>query len=199
MDRPAPGKERSGWRDAAAGWSLGVLAFVAVSWRFGYGYASGDQDEVLPLLLHTLDPAVLANDWFVGTQTADFSVRTYFVRMLWLLAQVMPVWMVILAVDVLCFGALGHVLYRIGQRMYGADARGRLGAALGTFAALALTYKWTLGSNDLVYAMLVPEMAAWPLALYAGLRISEIGIYPEAEEASRGRLVGLAVLLGVAA
>ena len=73
---------------------LGALLLYAL--RFGYDYGASDQDEFLPYLLHRLDPELLSQDWFVITQGATFSIRTYFVMLLQGLALVIPVWLAVL-------------------------------------------------------------------------------------------------------
>jgi hypothetical protein len=59
--------------------SLIVLSLVLFTLRFGYAYATSDQDEILPLLFHFENSELFADDWFVLSQTAHLSVRTYFV------------------------------------------------------------------------------------------------------------------------
>ncbi len=56
-----------------------LFGFGLYVFRFGYGFGTSDQDEFIPYLLSLIDPALFENDWFVQTQQAAFSVRTYFV------------------------------------------------------------------------------------------------------------------------
>ncbi len=132
-------------------------------WRYGYGYASGDQDELLPYLWHLLNPDILAQDWFVQTQSGAFGVRTYFVWLLRGLCVVLPPWLAILGLYIGCWIGIAAGVYRLALTL----VPDRLAAAGSVIVALAITHKWTLGSNDLVYAMLVPEMISWVLALFA--------------------------------
>ena len=161
---------------------LALLAWVVFYWRYGYAYAVGDHDEVLPLLYHLIDSDLLAADWFVQTQTAQLSVRTYFVWVLRALCVVFPPWLAVALLYGLLWVAVAWGLFRLCERLF-AD---RTAAALAVVAVLGVTHKWTLGGNDLVYTMLAPEMAAWALALPAlRLFVDE-------------RLVPAAILLGVA-
>ena len=136
--------------------------FLLFFWRFGYAYATRDQDEFLPYLLHRLDPSLLASDWFVQTQ-ATFNVRTYFVLMLQPLAEVLPLWLVIATVYAAAWLAIAHGLYRLAF-IFTPDG---LSAALATVLTLVGTWMWTLGGNDLAYDILAPELVAWALVLPA--------------------------------
>ncbi|MFQ5569716.1 MAG: DUF6798 domain-containing protein, partial [Rhodothermales bacterium] len=130
--------------------------------RFGYDYGTSDQDEVLPLLLHRLDPEVLAQDWFILTQAAGFSIRTYFVSMLEVLSWLLPVWLSVLLLYVAAWLLIAAAVYALGY----AFTRNRPAAAAAVIGALVLTPQWTLGGNDLVHSMLVPSMWGWALGLW---------------------------------
>jgi hypothetical protein len=158
---------------------LAVLHF----WRWGYAYGDSDQDELLPQVLHRLDPALFSRDWFVLSQADGVTVRTAFVELLRLMALVMPL---PVAVALLHFGvllAVGWGVYRLGYAL----VPDRLGAALGALLAVVLLPHWTLGGNRLTYGQLAPENLAWALALPAVILFVE------------GRRTPAAVLLGLAA
>jgi len=138
-----------------------ALAFLFV--RFGYGFATGDQDEVLPFLIHTLDPSFFTNDWFVQTQAGAFSVRTYFVWALVPFCRVFPIESVVLFVYLLLWLAIASGAFRLGIEL----TNSKSAAAIAVVASLGVLHKWGLGSNDMVYSMLVPEMASWAIALPA--------------------------------
>ncbi|HLT47112.1 MAG TPA: DUF6798 domain-containing protein [Rubricoccaceae bacterium] len=132
-------------------------------WRWGYAYGNSDQDELLPQVLHRLEPALFARDWFVLSQADGVTVRTVFVELLRLLGLVVPL---PVAVGLLHFGvlvAVGWGVYRLGYAL----VPDRLGASLGAFLAVVLLPHWTLGGNRLTYAQVAPENLAWALALPA--------------------------------
>ncbi len=139
-----------------------LAALLLYALRFGYDYGASDQDEFLPYLLHRLDPESLSQDWFVVTQGATFSIRTYFVMLLQGLALVVPVW---LAVLVLYGGAWLLIAGAVYALSY-AFTRNRLAAAAAVVVALVLTPQWTLGGNDLAHSMLAPSMGGWGLGLW---------------------------------
>lgn len=138
-----------------------LVALALFFLRFGYGYGLGDQDEILPYLMHLLDPSLLAKDWFVQTQSAAFSVRTYFVFGLVPFAHMMPIETAVLILYLVLWFLVAVGSFRL-LRVFGLQ---RSAAAGGVILSLGLLHKWAIGSNDLVYSMLVPEMAAWALAL----------------------------------
>ena len=62
---------------------VALLALLGAFLRFGYVYGVGDQDELIPSVLHLLDPSLFTQDWLVQTITSGVNVRTYF---LWAVA-----------------------------------------------------------------------------------------------------------------
>ncbi|ARA92036.1 hypothetical protein AWN76_001860 [Rhodothermaceae bacterium RA] len=159
-----------------------ALALVLYLLRFSYDYAASDQDELIPFLLHRLDPSLFAHDWFVQTQAGSFNVRTYVVLLLHGLALVLPVWAAVLTLYVAAWTLIATAVYHLGRLLTG----DRVAAALAVVAALALTPQWTLGGNDLVHRMFVPSMLAWGLGLWG------LG------QALRHRTAPAALLLGLA-
>jgi hypothetical protein len=131
--------------------------------RYDYSWGSGDQDEFVPYLLHLLDDRLLSEDWFVGTQTSQIGVRTFFVWFLRALCAVLPPHLAVAALFVASWVAIAIGIDRLVRVVGG----GSLASAAAIIVALCLTPKWTLGGNDLVYTMLVPEMVAWAWALPA--------------------------------
>ena len=133
---PPPASERHTEAFTRAPVPLFVLlaALLLYVLRFGYDYGLSDQDEFLPYLLHRLDPLVLAQDWFVLGQASAFSIRTYFVSMLQVPAQVMPVWLVVLGVYGAAWLLTGGAVYALGH----AFTRNRLAAAAAVVTALVL-------------------------------------------------------------
>lgn len=160
-----------------------ILAFVLFFLRFGYGFGIGDHDEIVPYLLSVLDPTLFEGDWFVQTQAAGISVRSYFVYLLVPFSLVMSVENAVLVVYLALWFAIAAGAYRLVLTF---DLP-RLAAAGAVVVGLGILHKWTLGSNDLVYSMLVPEMAAWALALPA-VRLTVLG-----------RNTIAAILLGISA
>ncbi|MDX1418955.1 MAG: DUF6798 domain-containing protein [Rubricoccaceae bacterium] len=156
---------------------------VAHFWVRGLGYGSSDQDEMLPQVLHRLDPALYARDWFIESQAGAVTVRTAFVEGLAAAARVVPLEAAATAGHVLVLFAVAWGAYRLAYSL----VPDRLGAALGAFLAVVGLPGWTLGGNALVYTRLLPESLAWALALPAARRFIE------------GERVVPALLLGAAA
>lgn len=133
--------------------------------RFGYDYGVSDQDDVLPYLMHRLDPSWFAQDWFVLAQAAELGVRSYFVMILHALSLVLPVWLAILFLYVLTWLVLAWAVYHIAYAL----TQHVPAAAAAVVLALILTPQWTLGGNDLAHSVLVPSMAGWGLGLWGVL------------------------------
>ncbi|NNE46949.1 MAG: hypothetical protein HKN37_09855 [Rhodothermales bacterium] len=140
-----------------------LAAFAIWIFRYDYSWGSGDQDEFVPYLLHLLDDSLLSEDWFVGTQTSQIGVRTFFVWLLRIICVALPPHLAVAALFVASWVAIAIGIDRLVRVLGG----GSLASAAAIVVALCLTPKWTLGGNDLVYTMLVPEMVAWAWALPA--------------------------------
>lgn len=159
-----------------------LAALLLYFLRFGYDYGTSDQDEIIPFLMHRMDPSLFTQDWFVHAQMTDFSVRTYFVWLLQFFSLPLPVWLATLVVYVATWLLLAGAVYTLAQHLTG----DRLAAAASVFVALVGTPLWTLGGNELAHSMLVPSMLAWALALWAVYHFL------------RSRYILAPVLLGVA-
>ncbi|MEM8486608.1 MAG: DUF6798 domain-containing protein [Bacteroidota bacterium] len=140
-----------------------VLGYGLYLLRFGYGYGTSDQDEFIPFLYSLLNPAYFQNDWFVQTQLSAFSVRTYFVYLLYGLSIAMPVWLAVFVVYVASWASIASAVYQLADGLL----KNRLSALISAGLVCIFTPFWTLGGNDLLHFVLVPSMTAWALALWA--------------------------------
>ena len=130
-------------------------------WR-GYDYAISDQDEILPYLMHLLDPDLYRSDWFVNLQLETFGPRTLFVLIAWLPAKLFGPYATVLGIYVASWFGTGMALYTLGLQL----TRERLAATICVILALLLPQKFTLGGNDLVTWILTPSIPAWTLSLW---------------------------------
>ena len=156
-----------------------VLAFI----RFGYAYGVGDQDELIPSVLHLLDGNLFRQDWAIQTVTDGVTVRSYF---LWLIAApsaLFPVWLATAALWLVTGIAVGYAVYYVAYELL----HDRLAAAIAVPLALAVTVRWTIGANALHYPFLAPEGVAWAVSL--------LGV----AAFLRGRLIPAGVLMGIGA
>lgn len=144
-------------------WAVLLGTLLLFFLRFGYDHGASDQDEIIPVLLHRLDPSLFAADWYVQTQAGGFTVRTYFLALLEGAARVVPVWSAVLVLHVASWLLVAAALFALTAHL----TRDRIAASGAVLLALVLTPRWTLGGNDLVHTMLVPSALAWGLALSA--------------------------------
>lgn len=161
-----------------------LISFGLYLFRFGYGYGSSDQDEVLPYLLHTLNPDLFQNDWFVQSQADQLNVRTWFVYGLQILCFIMPPFWAISSVYLASWFGCATGLYRLSSQLTGNQVTSLVCIPI----ILVLTPFWTLGGNDLVHSMLVPSMTAWALGLWG------ITAILQAHPIRAGVLLGFATL-----
>lgn len=168
----------------APGFAATLLAIALHFLRFGYAYASGDQDELLSLVIHRLDSSLFANDWFVMSQSAGIGVRSYVVGLLTYLAQVMPIWVAVLVVHLASWFMVGMATYHLATLL----TRSRLSGMVTMVIVLVFTPQWTLGGNDLIHNTFVPSSLSWGFALTGLL------LHLRHRPAAAGGLLGIATL-----
>ncbi len=166
MSRPAPvsGWAASGWAVpgwAVPGWAVALLA-VACYWRIGYGYGTGDHEEILPQLLRALDPSLFPTDPYLVGEDDAFSVRFVFLGVLRALCVVLPPPVAVFALTAASWLGVAWA----GMRLALALGSARLGAALAVLLTIA-TVHWTPGGNAIISRTLVPESLAWTPVLLA--------------------------------
>jgi hypothetical protein len=162
-------------------WLLLAVAFV---WRAGYAYGVSDHDEMLPQLLHQLDPSLFARDWFVLDQVERFNVRAYFLLLLRGLSLLMPVPAAVALVFVAAWSSIVYGIYRFAHTL----TPSRAAALAATFAVVLITRRWTLGGNVLTYQMLVPELLGWAFVIHA------VRLYTVDQRGSPAILLGIGTL-----
>ena len=188
-------------RPAVPGWVVVALG-LACYWRIGYGYGTGDHEEILPQLLRALDPTLFPRDPYLLAEDDAFSVRFVFLGLLRALCAVVPPPVAVLALTVASWLGVSGSAARLALTLTlparraapaasgakGTTSGGRgpvLGAALAVLATLA-TVHWTPGGNAVITRTLVPEALAWTPVLLA------------VDAFARGRWAVSAGLLGLA-
>ena len=134
---------------------------IYLFWR-GYDYAISDQDEILPYLLHLLDPGLFQMDWLVNVQLETFGPRTLWVVIAWIPAKLIGPYATIFCIYVASWFGTCHALYLLSLQF----TRERIAATLCVIFAMLLTPQFTLGGNDLVTWIYTPSMSAWTLSLW---------------------------------
>ncbi len=147
---------------------VGPPAFVVVAlaaacyWRVGYGYGTGDHEELLPQLLRALDPTLFSTDPYLLNEDAGFSVRFVWLGLLRALCVVMPPPVAVFVVSVAAWAGVSWAAFRLSATL----VPSRTAATLAVLASVATIY-WTPGSNALIAPTLAPESLAWTPALLA--------------------------------
>ena len=173
-------------------WAVVGLA-LACYWRVGYGYGTGDHEEILPQLLRALDPTLFPRDPYLLAEDDAFSVRFVFLGLLRALCVVLPPPVAVFALTVASWLGVSWAASRLALTLLDAPAgplrapaRRQAAAVLAVLATVATVY-WTPGSNTMVSHTLVPEPLAWTPVLLA------------VDAFARGRPVRSAAWLGAAA
>lgn len=146
---------------------LALLALVATALE--YRFALGNQTEALPLVMHALDPELLARDFYVQS-SEGFGPRFYYVQGVAALARLLPLPAVMLGLTALTNVALAAVTHLAARDLLRAD---RLGGFIAATLALSVG-AFPLGLvTDIRFQDLQPGSIAIPFclgSLWMGLR-----------------------------
>ena len=147
---------------------LGPAGFVVagltavVYWRVGYGYGTGDHEELIPQLLRLVDPSLYPTDPYLLAEEEAFSVRFVWLWTLRAASLVVPPPVAVFCFSVLAWAAVCAAAFRLATAL----VPSRAAATLAVLAAIGTLY-WTPGSNALWSATYAPESIAWAPALWA--------------------------------
>ncbi len=159
-----------------------LLLAIAGFWRFGYGYGTGDHEELLPQLLRLLDPSLFPTDPYLLGLDESFSVRFVFLGLLRVLCLGMSPAVAFFLLSMLALLGRSWAAWRLSYAL----VPSRTATTLAVLATYATIY-WTPGGNALLSATLAPEDLAWIPCLFA------------VEAFARDRPYVAAALLGVTA
>ena len=135
---------------------------AAVYWRVGYGYGTGDHEELIPQLLRLIDPSLYPRDPYLLAEEQAFSVRFVWLWTLRAACLVVPPPVAVFTFSVVAWAAVCAAAFRLALSL----VPSRTAATLAVLAAIATQY-WTPGSNALWSATYAPESIAWAPALWA--------------------------------
>jgi hypothetical protein len=139
-------------------WLGPFLATLPVIFSLGYSYGEPSHVIFLPWILHLIDPAVLAQDWFVNTTPHHLNSIRF---MAWA-GRLVPLPAVVLVLHILALLLLLFTMHRISGHLFH-DRRV-------FYAAVFLLLHWGaegLGGNGLWANYLVQHNAAVPVCLLA--------------------------------
>ncbi|MDG3006379.1 DUF6798 domain-containing protein [Paludisphaera mucosa] len=161
--------EARGRRDVGPAWGLVLLAFGAYLTLKGYHSLDGDQAHRLPLLLHSLDPRLYADDPFVRSFDA-FNPHRGSLRLLGAMTRSVGLPATLFALFALTFALSVWGFFRLAAAFW----PGRAEAAGWTAVVLFLAAKaGNIGTNHLFEAMLLDRLMALALAWTAAAALVE--------------------------
>lgn len=146
---------------AVDGSFLVLLALLSAA--IGYRFGMGNQEEQIPIILRQLDPAYLANDFFVSSST-EFGPRLYYAKAVAWFAGLSSLPFAYALLRAFSDLALAAVTWWGAVRLAGAD---RLGAMIAAVLALTVPAFHLGDATELRYVMFQPATAAIPGMLLA--------------------------------
>lgn len=140
--------------------------FLALLFLFykGYTFNSWDQAECLPQVYQLLDPSLYANDFFMQEYHKAFTVRFYFVYLVYGLSYLFSVPAVCFVLTVLSLFVSVYYMVKITQHF----SENKIAALLAPVFAFFLFFNFTVGGNQIQSNSLIPGTIAAAFAI-AGL------------------------------
>ncbi|MCB0395463.1 MAG: hypothetical protein KDD36_02340 [Flavobacteriales bacterium] len=138
------------------------VACLFLLWR-GYEYMSGDQAEHLPLVLAKADPTLFTRDYFVPYAREAFSIRHYYVLLVYALSTVLPLSVVCFTLTMLSVAFSSWGIMRITTAL----SLDRLAPFISPLMVLIIFYGFTVGGNHIQYPTLISSTIAKALAMWA--------------------------------
>ncbi|CAN5638489.1 hypothetical protein BH11BAC2_BH11BAC2_07940 [soil metagenome] len=162
-------------------WSLlAALFFIFLN---GYTFNSGDQEEHLPYLYRLINPSLYSLDYLVPYQTSHFTVRFYFVWMLFGLSKIFPVEWIVFVLHLI---SLAVVSWGVGVLTVTVTGR-KESFLLAAFSVLLVLNNVTVGGNSIMDVQLTCSSLATALCV--------ISIYLVFQK----NIISAAIIAGIAA
>ncbi len=140
---------------------LYALALAATAMLFqGYQFNTGDQAEHLPQVYRLFDPELFHGDFFLTLYDQTFTVRAYWVWLVYCFSVVFGVKVSCFMLHLFCLWLISYCWINIGRYLTGYVAAG----ILGTFLSLTIFNAFTVGGNTLAGPLFIGSLPAESLA-----------------------------------
>lgn len=137
-----------------------AIAYILTN---GYLFNTGDQAEHLPQVYQKLNPSLYPNDFFLNYYNNTFTVRYYFVWLIYAFATVLGVQITCFIIYFLCLYAAIAGTYFLINHFYNHHAKSLLGLCLYFF----VFRNFTVGGNYIQDDMLVGSSLAEALCIWS--------------------------------
>ena len=153
----------------------------------GYTYGISDQAEHLPQVLRMANPDLYVGDPFVDTATTHFTVRHWYVRLMYSMSLLMPLPWAAFGLTVLIIALLCWAVLRMAELVNG----DRISPLLAPILVVTVFYGCTVGLNHITYASFISSTPAKALGALGLL------LWLKERWAWAGAMLGLAALFQV--
>ncbi len=131
-------------------WLVALLTAIIFTLVKGYTFNCGDQEEHLPQVYQMINPALYPNDYFMTAYHQTFSVRFFFVWLIYLFHFILPISITCFLLHLLCITVVAWV---IGQMVLFFKST-QLFVDCSAFIALVVFNEFIIGGNALVTTQL---------------------------------------------
>lgn len=140
-------------------WSL--LGAVTFMFLYGYTFNCSDQEEHLPQVYKLLNPALYHNDYFVEDASNHFTIRYFYVKVVYAFSIVFGVEVSVFILYVLCLWLCFYFLLKIASHFFENNNT----KFIAGIATPILFNSFTTGGNNLFDTQLICTSIAMPFCL----------------------------------
>jgi hypothetical protein len=143
-----------------------IVIATAYIFYHGYSYPGGDQEEHLPLVIKMFDPALYQHDYYVSMETLTFSIRQYYVFVVYAFSTLLGIDYACLLLFFLCILLISYSFVKITAHITPA----KYTPFFAPLIFLIFYNQWTVGGNYFVLPILICSVFAMALCSFAFLQ-----------------------------
>ncbi|HKR06229.1 MAG TPA: DUF6798 domain-containing protein, partial [Bacteroidia bacterium] len=143
-----------------------LVVATACIFYHGYSYGGGDQEEHLPLVFKMFDPDLYKYDYYVSQESLTFSIRYFYVQVVYAVSTVMGVESACLLLFFLCIFLISYSFVKITAHF----TSEKYTSFFAPLIFLLFYNEWTVGGNYFVLPVLICSVFSMALCSFAFLQ-----------------------------
>lgn len=163
-------------------WLYSLFIALVFTLVWGYQFNNGDQAEHLPQVYKLFDKGLFANDFFVTEYLREFTIRDYYVGLVYMVSKVVGVAWAVLLLHLASLTAMAYGLISITKLISPNTAA----PYIAPIVAMVGFKTFTVGGNHLADTQFISASMAMPFAIFSLYRILQ------------QRYVGASIMAGLA-
>lgn len=143
-------------------WAWALACAVGFVFLKGYTFGISDQAEHLPQVLRMANAQLYLNDPFVDAATTHFTVRQYYVYLMFGVSRIIPLEWAAFALTLVSIALLAFSVLRMAEHVN----TDRISPLLAPMLLLTVLYGCTVGLNHITYASFISSTPAKALGAF---------------------------------